>query len=81
MLPTHRDEPRCESEGQLYYRPCIIRKHTRTHISCEAHLEWSRPSCPTDSARPMATRYTLEPAHLQPKATNPRYFKQNARLL
>lgn len=26
MLPTHRDEPRCESEGQLYYLPCIIRK-------------------------------------------------------
>lgn len=42
-MPTHRDEPRCESEGQLYYLPCIIRKHTRTHTSCEAHLGWSRP--------------------------------------
>lgn len=26
-MPAHRDEPRCESEGQLYYPPCIIRKH------------------------------------------------------
>lgn len=72
MLPTHRDEPRCESEEQLYYPPCIIRKHVRTHISCEAHLEWRPPSCPTDGARPMATHDTLKPAHLQPKATNPR---------
>lgn len=32
MLPAHRDEPRCESEGQLYYLPCIIRKaHTYPH--------------------------------------------------
>lgn len=72
MLPAHRDEPKCESEGQLYYLPCIIRKaHTYPH-KLRGTLEWSRQSCPTDGARPMATHDTLEPARLQPKATNPR---------
>ena len=72
-MPTHRDEPRCESEGQLCYLPCIIRKHTRTHTSCEAHLGWSRTSwAPQTDVRPMAARNSLGPAHMQPKATNPR---------
>lgn len=73
VMPTHRDEPRCESEGGPGFITCLALsvKHTHahisTHISCEAHLEWSRPSVLT--AEPSPNDDPRWPSRARPSAS------------
>jgi len=79
-MPTHRDEPRCESEaGIFYYLRCIISQartttHRSTRTSCEAHLGVESPirSHRTAPAQWRAGMPFWSPLRPRPKATNPR---------
>lgn len=80
-MPTHRDEPRCESEEGQGFITCLalsVKAHTHTHKYPHKLRGTPRVESPIRSHRRALSpnddpRWLSEPARLPtPKATNPR---------